>query len=152
MNISPVTTITQIANFLKASSDLDLKPNSKQKTYEWLQKLLLDICYRKLKKKDKKMVKMYIKKVTGYLDVHIKRLLKKYRGGTLKWTKWQLSSFASVYDENDIGLLHDVDCIHRLSGPATQKILEREFSVFKKMSTKKFLKFLLPTFIIFVRK
>lgn len=132
MNISPIATIAQIANFLKASSDLDFKPNSKQKTYEWLQKLLLDICYRKLKKKDKKMVKMYIKKVTGYSDVHIKRLLKKYRNGTLKWTKWQLGSFASVYDENDIGLLHDVDGIHRLSGPATQKILEREFSVFKK--------------------
>lgn len=137
MNISPITTITQIESFLKASSDLDSKPDSKQKTYKWLRKFLLNICYRKLKKKDKKTVKIYIKKVTGYSDVQIKRLLKKYRNGTLKWTKWQVSSFASVYSENDIGLLHEVDSVHRLSGPATQEILKREFSVFKKNEYKK---------------
>lgn len=137
MNISPITTITQIENFLKGNSNLDFKLNSKQEMYEWLEKLLLKICYRKLKKKDKKTVKMYIKKVTGYSEVQIKRLLKKYRDGTLKWTKWQLSSFASVYSETDIGLLHNVDAVHRLSGPATQEILKREFLVFKKNEYEK---------------
>ena len=136
MNISPITTITQIQNFLKANSDVDFTFNSKQEMYEWLKNFLLKIRYRKLKKKDKKIVKMYIKKVTGYSDVQIKRLLKKYRDGILKWTKWQLSFFASVYDENDVALLHNVDSVHRLSGPATQEILKREFSIFKKNEYK----------------
>lgn len=137
MNISHINTLSQIEKFLKASSDMVLKPNSKQETYEWLQNFLLKIGYRKLKKKDKKMVKKFIEKVTAYSQRQIKRLIKKHRDGTLKWEKWQKSSFASVYDERDVSLLHKVDSVHQLSGPGTQEILKREFSVFKKNEYEK---------------
>ncbi len=66
MNISHITSLSQIEHFLKASSEMALKPDSKQETYEWLQRFLLKIGYRKLKKKDKKTVKAFIQKVTGY--------------------------------------------------------------------------------------
>lgn len=132
MNISHITSLEQIRNFLKASLDLKLKPVSKQETYEWLQSLLLNIGYRKLKKQDKTAVKEYIKKVTGYCEKQVKRLLKKHRDGTLKWKKWQKGCFRAVYSENDIALLHGVDKVHRLSGPATKNILEREHEIFNK--------------------
>jgi len=132
MNISHISSLSQIENFLKASSDLTLKPSSKEETYTWLQQFLLKIGYRKLKKKNKRMVKIFIQKITGYSQIQIKRLIKKYRNGTLKWQKWQKSCFRAVYSEKDIGLLHGVDSVHRLSGPATKEILKRELKVFHK--------------------
>lgn len=132
MNISHITSLSQIENFLKASSEMTLKPSSKEETYQWLQEFLLKIGYRKLKKREKRLVKKYIQKVTGYSLVQVKRLLNKHRHGTLKWVKWQKGSFRSVYNQKDIDLLHEVDSVHRLSGPATKQILKREFEVFHK--------------------
>ena len=137
MNISHITNLNQIENFLKASSELTLKPHSKEATYEWLQKFLLEIAYRKLKKKEKRIVKEYIEKITGYCGQQVKRLLKKHREGTLKWVHWQKSSFRVVYSQKDIDLLHGVDSIHRLSGPATKAILKREHEVFGKQEYEK---------------
>lgn len=132
MNISHIKTLVQIQEFLQGVSQLQLEPGSKAEVYKWLEKLLLDIKYRKLKKKEKGMVKLFVKKVTGYSLVQIKRLLKKFRNGTLKWGKWQKGCFSLIYDETDIDLLHKVDEAHRLSGPATSKILKREYEVFSK--------------------
>lgn len=130
MDISHITNLKQIEDFLKASTDFTLKPHSKEDTYEWMQKLLLKIRYRKLKKKEKRTVKVFIQKVTGYCEKQIKRLIKKHRNGRLLWIPWQQNSFAAVYDEKDIERLHHVDSVHRLSGPATKKIFEREHEVF----------------------
>lgn len=137
MNISHIATLTQIKEFLKASSEFKLKPGSKQEIYAWLQAFLIKIEYRKLKKKEKGLVKEYIMKVTGYSGVQIKRLLKKCKAGELRWKKWQKGCFSAVYDEVDEGLLHEVDSAHRLSGPATREILKREYHVFKKEKYRK---------------
>jgi len=137
MNISHITTLTQIREFLKASSEFKLKPGSKQEIYAWLQILLIKLKYRKLKKKEKSIVKEFIKKVTEYSDVQIKRLLKKSKEGKLRWKKWQKGCFSAVYDEIDVGLLHEVDTTHRLSGPATKEILKREYNVFEKAEYRK---------------
>lgn len=132
MNISHINSLGQIENFLKASSDMTLRPGSKEATYKWLQDFLLKIGYRKLKKRDKKTVKIYIRKITGYSERQLKRLITKHHGGTLKWVKWQKSSFRAVYSEKDIELLHGVDSVHQLSGPATKEILKRESKTFHK--------------------
>ena len=137
MNISHIVSLEQIKNFLKASSDLTIEPDSKQEVYAWLQTLLLRIKYRRLGKKDKGTVKVFIRKVTGYCDKQIKRLLKKHKDGTLRWKKWQKGCFSAVYDQIDVGLLHEVDRAHRLSGPATRAILKREYDVFKKEEFRK---------------
>lgn len=132
MNISHITNLKHIEDFLKASSEMNLRPGTKEEIYSWLQKLLLDVGYRKLKKKEKRLVKEFIEKITGYCSQQVKRLIKKYRDGTLRWKKWQKGSFRAVYSEKDIELLHDVDSVHQMSGPATRQILEREFLVFHK--------------------
>ena len=137
MNISHIISLEQIKNFLKASSDLTIEPGSKKEVYAWLQDLLLRIKYRKLGKKDKGTVKVFIRKITGYSDKQIKRLIKKHKDGTLRWEKWQKGCFSAVYDEIDVGLLHEVDNAHKLSGPATRAILKREYNVFKKEEFRK---------------
>jgi transposase InsO family protein len=130
MNISHITTLDEIEKFLKASVDWQLKPVSKKETYEWIQRLLSKIRYRKLRKKEKNLVRKFLQKTTGYSRIQIKRLLQKHREGTLIWKSWQKTFFATVYDENDIALLHKVDSVHRLSGPATKEILRREYEMF----------------------
>lgn len=130
MDISNISTLADIEKFLKSSVDLELKPDGKKEMYEWMQRLLLKIRYMKLRKKEKKLVKAFLKKVTGYCEKQIKRLIKKHRKGTLFWKPWQKNFFAAVYDENDISLLHKVDSVHRLAGPGTKKILEREHEIF----------------------
>lgn len=137
MNISHIRTLDQIEHFLKESSALNVEPNSKKETYEWLQQFLLKIRYRKLKRKEKKTVKIFIEKVTGYSHVHLKRLLQKHRQGALIWKPWQKGSFAAVYDENDIALLHHTDRVHKLSGPATKEIFKREHEVFRHQEFEK---------------
>lgn len=130
MNISTITTLGQIKEFLESSAQWDLKPGKKKETYLWMQGLLAKTRYRKLRKKEKKLIKMFLHKVTGYSQRHLKRLLQKHREGTLAWKPWQKGTFTSVYDENDIALLHHVDSAHHLSGPATKKVFEREREVF----------------------
>jgi len=130
MNISSIKTLWDIKKFLESSAEWDLKPGSKKDIYVWMQGLLAEILYRKLRKKEKKLVKIFLQKVTGYSHIQLKRLLQKHREGTLSWKPWQKNSFTAVYDEKDIELLHDVDRAHHLSGPATKKIFEREIDVF----------------------
>ena len=137
MDISHIISLEQIKNFLKASSDLNIETGSGKEVYDWLQKLLLMIKYRRLGKKDKGTVKVFIQKVTGYCDKQTKRLLKKHKDGTLRWKKWQKGCFSAVYDQIDVGLLHEVDSAHKLSGPATRAILKREYEVFGKKEFRK---------------
>lgn len=137
MNISHITTLSQIGEFLKASSEFKLMPDSKQEVYAWLRTFLIKIGYRRLKKKEKALVKAYIMRVTGYSEVQIKRLLKKSKEGKLEWKKWQKGCFSAVYTETDIELLHEVDKAHALSGPATREILKREYNIFGKKEYRK---------------
>lgn len=130
MNISNIATLADIEKFLKSSVDWELKPDNKKETYEWMSQLLSGICYRRLKKREKKLVKNFLQKATDYSEIQIKRLLQKHRKGMLFWKPWQKNFFSAVYDENDIALLHKVDSVHRLAGPATKKILEREYDIF----------------------
>ena len=130
MDISSIATLADIEKFLRTSADWDLKPCGKKETYAWMQGLLSKIRYRKLRKKEKRRVKIFLQKVTGYSPRHLKRLFQKHREGTLLWRVWQKNSFASVYDENDIALLHKTDSVHHLSGSATRKVFEREYDVF----------------------
>lgn len=130
MNISKITTIADIEKFLERSTEWDLKPGKKKETYAWMQGFLSKIRYRKLRKKEKRQVKIFLQKVTGYSQRHLKRLLQKHRAGKLLWKRWQMNSFAAIYDEKDVALLHHVDSVHHLSGPATKKIFERAHEVF----------------------
>lgn len=128
MDISHINNLGQMNDFLKTISKV--KPDSKNKIYCWLQKLLLKIHYSRLKKKEKRQVKEFVRAVTGYSEIQIKRLIRKHKNGNLLWKKWQKKEFTAKYNEEDISLLHRVDRAHRLSGPATKRILERESEVF----------------------
>src|SRR5437868_1111933 len=70
--------------------------------------------------------------MTGLSRAQVTRLIGQYRDqGTIQEKGYNRWRFPSLYTPSDIGLLAEVDEAHEtLSGPATQKILYREFHEF----------------------
>ena len=81
-----------------------------------------------LKRAAKGLVRRYLEKVTGLSRAQTTRLITQYEdGGEVKPKRYRRHRFAQRYTGADIELLAQVDEAHdRLSGPATQKILQRE--------------------------
>lgn len=103
---------------------------NKEEIYNWLNDQLDEVVYRKLKKKRKSIVLKFIKRVTKYSGKQVKRLIAKYKQRELSWNKEARSLIHSVYNHEDIKLLHQVDEEHRLSGQATKAIFQRELLMF----------------------
>lgn len=137
MNISHINTIDEITGFLKSTASFKVSDfNSKDEVYKWINNILTKLPYRKLKKKEKRKTKEFIIKITGYNPGHVKRLIAKHKIGQLYWKPWQ-KTFAGIYTDSDIYLLHLTDEIHKLSGQATKKILQREYEVYDKNEYRK---------------
>jgi transposase InsO family protein len=75
------------------------------------------------------MLRRYIGKMTGLSRAQVTRLISRYKqSGRVSERSYRRNRFASHYTPADIELLAQVDEAHEiLSGPATQKILYREF-------------------------
>jgi hypothetical protein len=75
------------------------------------------------------MLRRYLSKMTGLSRAQVTRLIRCYREtGFVRERNCRRNRFASRYTASDIELLAEVDQAHETpSGPATQKILYREF-------------------------
>src|SRR5689334_25271309 len=71
--------------------------------------------------------------MTGLSRAQVTRLIGQYRDrGQVQATVYRRHRFATRFQRDDIALLAAVDEAHEtLSGPATQKILQREYYDFK---------------------
>lgn len=97
----------------------------------WVEGILGKFRYRKLGKKERGLVRAYIRKVAGYSESQTTRLIKKSLAGKLKYRPRRRRRFPRKYRPADIALLAKTDNAHsRLSGPATQAILKREYTRF----------------------
>src|SRR5271169_234165 len=124
--------LEQIRAFLEASEEVGFKAASQKELYAWTERTLCAQEYASLGRSGKGLVKQYIGKVTGLSRAQVTRLIGKYaENGTLQVRRGRGRRFKSHYSPADIGLLAQVDEAHdTLSGPATQKILYREFFEF----------------------
>jgi transposase InsO family protein len=77
----------------------------------------------------KGMLRQYIGKMTGLSRAQVARLLRRYKDtGKVSERSYKRNRFTSHYTADDIELLAAADEAHEnLSGPATKKILHREF-------------------------
>lgn len=140
MNDETLVSIAQLQSFLKEVAVVNFSINhignkNKQEMYDWVGTVITRFGYFSLKKKEKNTVLDYIEKITKRSRPQIKKLIKKKK----KWGKIRLSTikkhtFPTRYNASDIARLIETDNAHgRLSGPATKKILLREYSVFGKI-------------------
>jgi len=139
MNNENIVSIAQLKSFLKEVAATKFSINNignknKQEMYDWVGTVILQFRYFSLKKKDKKIVIDYIVKITNRSRIQIKRLIKKKkRNGKIKLSETKKNTFPVLYNTSDIARLIETDNAHgRISGPATKRIMEREYLVYKK--------------------
>lgn len=124
--------LEQIQAFLDGSGDMDFEAKDRAERYAWIEEVLRGQEYKSLGKVSKGLVRSYIEKMTGMSRAQTARLIKSYLDGReVKPRPYRRRRFARHYTSADIGLLVEVDTAHEtMSGPATRKILHREFHDF----------------------
>ena len=133
MNDGKLQTIEQVKQFLEGSEALEFRGLTAQGKYCWIEEVLKRFRYHHLKRGEKGMIRRYLQKVTGYSRSQVSRLIAEYkRVGRLRRTEYRRHRFPWKYTPSEIGLLARTDELHGwLSGPATKKIMEREYEVYR---------------------
>jgi transposase InsO family protein len=121
--------LEQIRTFLAASEEFRFEANNREEVYGWVTRTLVEQEYSRQKREAKGLIRRYVAKMTGLSRAQVTRLVGQYRKkGMVKDQSYRRNRFARRYQAADVELLAAVDEAHEtLSGPATQKILHREF-------------------------
>jgi len=125
--------LEQIREFLQASDEIHFKGKGRAEIYAWVARTLRQQRYSHQDRAAKGLLRQYLAKMTGLSRAQITRLIRQYRqGGQIQLVRYRRHRFASKYTPADVELLAAVDEAHdTLSGPATGKILEREYQLYK---------------------
>src|ERR1700678_4459628 len=129
-------TNSQINDFLKASAGIEFSGQTRAEVYIWVEKMLVDQEYQQQRKKQRGAIRAYLSKVAGLSLAQITRLIRAHaRTGKVEAKVYRRQRFATKYTPADIVLLAQVDrAPERLSGPATQCILKREYAEYPRIS------------------
>jgi transposase InsO family protein len=132
MNDERLQTIEQVRQFLEGSEAVEFRGLTAKEKYYWIEEVLIRFRYHRLKRAEKGVIRQYIKKVTGYSRSQVSRLIAEYKGtGRLRRTEYRRHRFPRKYSPSEVQLLARTDELHEwLSGPATKKIMEREYEVY----------------------
>jgi hypothetical protein len=138
MDDSEATSLEQIRAFLEGSGEVRFAGQCRQEVYAWTERTLVRHQYQALKRQEKGLVRLYIARMTGLSRAQVTRLIANYaESGRVTAAAYQRRKFANRYSKADIELLAYVDKSHgNLSGPATKRILEREYSAYGQQAFK----------------
>lgn len=126
--------LDQIEAFLNASEEIQFEGQNRQQVYGWVEQVLRQQQYPKQGRKARGLVRRYLEKMTGLSRAQVTRLIARYRAhGEIQPAHYRRHRFAQRYTRADIELLATVDEAHEtLSGPATRRILQREYQDYGK--------------------
>jgi len=126
--------LDQIEAFLNASEEIRFEGENRQQVYGWVEQVLRQQQYEKQGRKARGLLRRYLEKMTGLSRAQVTRLIARYRAsGELQPAPYRRHRFPQRYTRADIELLATVDEAHEtLSGPATRRILEREYQDYGK--------------------
>ena len=130
MDDSEATSLEQIRAFLAGSGGVRFAGQRRDEVYAWTERTLVQHRYAALSRREKGLVRRYVARMTGLSRAQVTRLITGYADtGRVKAAPYQRRKFATRYTKPDVELLAYVDKSHgNLSGPATKRILEREYS------------------------
>jgi hypothetical protein len=133
MDDSEATSLEQVRAFLAGSGELRFSGQSRGAIYGWTERTLVRFEYAGLGKRDKGLVRRYVARMTGLSRAQVTRLIASYTAsGQVKAASYQRRRFAARYTKADVELLAYVDKSHgNLSGPATRRILQREYHEYR---------------------
>ena len=128
MDDSRATSLEQIRAFLGGSGEMRFTGQGRAEVDGWVERTLVRHEYGSLNRPGKGLVRQYVARMTGRSRVPVTRWIASYvQTGRVAVTKYEWKRFSARYTESDVNLLACVDQAHgNLSGPATQRILERE--------------------------
>lgn len=132
MQVAERLSLEQIRAFLDASDEVIFKGRDRGEVYGFVSQALQRQGYRALKRRSRGLVRRYLEKLTGLSRAQMTRLITLYlEGKPVQLKRYRRRCFPKRYTRDDVVLLAIVDEAHEtLSGPATQKILQRAYHDF----------------------
>jgi transposase InsO family protein len=130
MDDTKAASLEQIRAFLAGSEEMTFAAQGRKEIYEWVERTLVQHEYGSLDKPGKGLVRRYLMRMTGMSRAQVARLItQQLRTGRVSAAPYQRAKFAARYTTADVILLAYVDRAHgNLSGPATRRILQREYN------------------------
>jgi hypothetical protein len=130
MDDSEAVNLEQIQGFLAGSSEVRFAGLRRAEVYSGVERTLVRHEYTSLGRVGKGLVRRYVGRMTGLSRAQVTRLIAGHRQtGRVTAVEYQRTKFPSRYTAADVGLLAYVDKAHgNLSGPATKRMLEREYT------------------------
>ena len=130
-----IRTLDDIRACLDGNEVADITPRDRGTAYAFIERVLVRFRYHfGLSRAGKGLVREFLAKATGYSDAQLTRLIgQQRRTGHIRDHRLRPPSrpFATVYTTADALVLAEVDeAFGQLSGPATKRILWRQYHVF----------------------
>lgn len=133
MNDARLHTLDQLRAFLNGTVAVGFSVGANER-YEFITRILRRFGYSRLGRADRGVVLRFLERVSGYSRAQITRLVGRGRrpGPLLKQYPAQRIGFKRTFTDADVLLLAYTDTLHgSLSGPATKKLMERAFTLFR---------------------
>lgn len=126
--------LEEIRQLLEASEGIRFAGVKRAQVYSWIELVLCEQEYARQGKASRGLLRRYIEKMTGMSRAQVTRLIGRYiASGRVVVRAYRRHRFAARYTMADVELLASVDEAHEtLSGPATRRILEREYQQYGK--------------------
>ncbi|MFQ5356717.1 MAG: integrase [Mariprofundaceae bacterium] len=132
MDESQIRTLEDVEQFLADMTGASLQlQGSKDDVYRWIERTLVRFRYLWLGKKQKGLVRRYIRQLSGYSRQQMDRLIEQYRKtGHIRRRQRTVKGFETKYTKADIRLLADVDrLVDDVSGTTVKTFCQRALEV-----------------------
>lgn len=132
MDDSRIKSIAELSAFVQSTQRFAITVETIEEKYRFIDRIVDRFRYRTLTRKDKHVVFLYIKKVTGYKKAQLLRLIKRAVLGKLVRTQYRRTNPNRIYTARDVKLLEKTDEFHlRLNAIATHEIIRREWEIYR---------------------
>jgi hypothetical protein len=124
--------LDEMEQFVDSNQKVEFEGGDRQARYTFIERVLKLQGYRKLKKRERGIVRRFLGKVTCFSRAQMNRLIRQWqRTRCVKGKPGKHPNFPRRYTSADVALLAWVDAAHEdLSGPAVRHILKREFEIY----------------------
>jgi len=137
MKLDNLNTIEQLTAFLNGSQDIAFAvASNKDERYQFVEKILKQFGYFRLKRHDKGVVIQFLEKISGYSRQQLTRMIHRYKreGRLIRYQK-TANGFEQQYTADDIQLLAELDRRHDTpNGFMVKKLCERAFDNFEDLA------------------
>lgn len=129
-----LSSLEQVRSFMAGTAAVPFTTQAHQDRYQWVVLSLKQFAYERLRRAERGLIVRFLCKVTGYSRAQVTRLIAQWRchGRLTDRRGPPAAPFAKRYGAIELRLLAQLDSLHgTLSGPATKKLAERAFTVYK---------------------